>query len=196
MKKDSIYSPNCKNKFSFVNTKPSLNQNEVKTTYRPHTHQHIMNKKAEREKNHLVLNLGCDWWGNNYLFYHQRRHSVRSHVINVVVSIVQVCTGSTWWKRTQSIKNKFSFVNTKPSLNQNEVETSHRPAQSWVKSSRTIQRLGLGGDKIICLPPKAAFYSILYCMHGQRDEKGIMSTPKRKKHHVAVGSSSGNRSRK
>ena len=76
MKKDSIYSPNCKNKFSFVNTKPSLNQNEVKTTYRPHTHQHIMNKKAEREKNHLVLNLGCDWWGNNYLFYHQRRHSV------------------------------------------------------------------------------------------------------------------------
>ena len=94
MKKDSIYSPNCKNKFSFVNTKPSLNQNEVKTTYRPHTHQHIMNKKAEREKNHLVLTLGCDWCGNNYLFYHQRRHSVRSHVINVVVSIVQVCTGS------------------------------------------------------------------------------------------------------
>ena len=26
-----------------------------------------------------------------------------SHMINVVVSIVQVCTGSTWWKRTQSI---------------------------------------------------------------------------------------------
>ena len=46
----------------------------------------------------------------------------------------------------------------------------------------------MGGDKIICLPPKAAFYSILYCMHGQRDEKGIMSTPKRKKHHVAEGS--------
>ena len=42
----------------------------------------------------------------------------------------------------------------------------------------------MGGDKIICLPPKAAFYSILYCMHGQRDEKGIMSTPKRKKHHI------------
>ena len=53
-----------------------------------------------------------------------------------------------------------------------------------VKSSCTIQRLGLGGDKIICLPPKAAIYSILYCMHGQRDEKGIMSTPKRKKHHI------------
>ena len=81
-------------------------------------------------------------------------------------------------------KNKFSFVNTKPSLNQNEVETSHRPAQSWVKSSRTIQRLGLGGDKIICLPPKAAFYSILYCMNGQRDGKDILSTPKRKKHHI------------
>ena len=42
----------------------------------------------------------------------------------------------------------------------------------------------MGGDKIICLPPKAAFNSILYCMHGQRDEKGIMSTPKRKKHHI------------
>ena len=92
----------------------------------------------------------------NGFVYPQRRHSVRSHMSNAVVSIVQVCTGSTWWKRTQSIKNKFSFVNTKPSLNQNEVETSHRPAQSWVKSSRTIQRLGLGGDKIICLPPKAA----------------------------------------
>ena len=95
--------PKRKSMIYFVISKASVIQNVVKTTYRPHTHQHIMNKKAEREKNHLVLNLGCDWWGNNYLFYHQRRHSVRSHVINVVVSIVQVCTGSTWWKRTQSI---------------------------------------------------------------------------------------------
>ena len=74
---------------------PSVIQNGVKATYKPYTNQHIMNKKAETERNHLVLNLGCDWWGNNYLFYHQRRHSVRSHMSNVVVSIVQVCTGST-----------------------------------------------------------------------------------------------------
>ena len=39
----------------------------------------------------------------NGFVYPQRRHSVRSHMSNVVVSIVQVCTGSTWWKRTQSI---------------------------------------------------------------------------------------------
>ena len=68
--------PKRKSMIYFVIPKPSVIQNVVKTTYRPHTHQHIMNKKAEREKNHLVLNLGCDWWGNNYLFYHQRRHSV------------------------------------------------------------------------------------------------------------------------
>ena len=98
-----------------------------------------MNKKAEREKNHLVLNLGCDWWGNNYLFYHQRRHSVRSHVINVVVSIVQVCTGAMWWKRIQSIpkrKSMIYFVISKPSVIQNVVKTTYRPhthQQKWTK---------------------------------------------------------------
>ena len=148
------------------------------------------------ERNHLVLNLGCDWGVKKDLFTPQRQ-LLRDQCCSInCASLYRVNVMKKDSIYSPNCKNKFSFVNTKPSLNQNEVETSHRPAQSWVKSSRTIQRLGLGGDKIICLPPKAAFYSILYCMHGQRDEKGIMSTPKRKKHHVAVGSSSGNRSRK
>ena len=123
----------------------------------------------------------------NGIVYPQRRHSVRSHMSNVVVSIVQVCTGSTWWKRTQSIKNKFSFVNTNSSLNQNEVETSHRlythkkimnkKAERREKSPRTELRLWLGGEKRFIHPPKAAFIAVLYCMHGQRDEKGLNLFP-------------------
>ena len=95
MKKDSIYSPNCKNKFSFVNTNSSLNQNEVETSHRLYTHKKIMNKKAERRE----------------------------------------------------------------------------------KSPRTELRLWLGGEKRFIHPPKAAFIAVLYCMHGQRDEKGLNLFP-------------------
>ena len=75
----------------------------------------------------------------NGFVYPQRRHSVRSHMSNVVVSIVQVCTGSMWWKRIQSIpkrKSMIYFVIPKPSVIQNVVKTTYRPhthQQKWTK---------------------------------------------------------------
>ena len=60
----------------------------------------------------------------------------------------------------------------------------NKKAERREKSPRTELRLWLGGEKRFIHPPKAAFIAVLYCMHGQRDEKGIMSTPKRKKHHI------------
>ena len=88
-------SPKCKNKFSFVNTKPSLNQDEVETSHRLYTHQKIMNKKAGTEKNHLVLDSGCVWGETKWFCLPLKAPFCCSHMINIVVSIVQVCTWST-----------------------------------------------------------------------------------------------------
>ena len=71
---------------------PSVIQNGVKATYKPYTNQHIMNKKAERERNHLVLDSGCVWGETKWFCLPLKAALCRSHMINVVVSIVQVIT--------------------------------------------------------------------------------------------------------
>ena len=44
----------------------------------------------------------------------------------------------------------------------------------------------MGGEKRFIHPPKAAFIAVLYCMHGQRDEKGLNLSPKRKNKFISV----------
>ena len=59
-------SPNARKMIYLVISMPSVIQNGVKATYKPYTNQHIMNKKAERERNHLVLDSGCVWGGTKW----------------------------------------------------------------------------------------------------------------------------------
>ena len=105
-----------------------------------------MNKKAETERNHLVLDLGCDWWVKKDLFYHQRRHSVRSHVINVAVSIASHTKAFCHSKRSQ---NNIQTPYTSTKMNEMSWEREESP--------RVGLSLWLGGEKRFILPPKAAF---------------------------------------
>ena len=62
----------------------------------------------------------------------------------------------------------------------------NKKAERREKSPRTELRLWLGGEKRFIHPPKAAFIAVLYCMHGQRDEKGLNLSPKCKNKFIFV----------
>ena len=85
-------SPKARKMIYLVISMPSVIQNGVKATYKPYTNQHIMNKKAERERNHLVLDSGCVWGETKWFCLPLKATLGCSHMINVVVSIVQVIT--------------------------------------------------------------------------------------------------------
>ena len=175
MKKDSIYSPNCKNKFSFVNTKPSLNRNEVETSHRLYTHKKIMNKKAERREKWPRTELRLWLGGEKRFILPPKAAFCCSHMINIAVSIVQVITvrPRAWQKPSSLIQDAVDRHQTHQTYNKKEwsqlnLELNHlalyRGLVWWVKNW-------------IIHPPKAAFIAVLYCMHGQRDEKGLNLFP-------------------
>ena len=121
MKKDSIYSPNCKNKFSFVNTKPSLNQNEVETSHRLYTHKKIMNKKAERREKSPRTELRLWLGGEKRFILPPKAAFCCSHMINIAVSIVQVITvRPRAWQKVSLIQDAVDRHQTHQTYNKKE----------------------------------------------------------------------------
>ena len=105
-------------------------------------------------------------------------------MINVVVSIVQVITVRPWpWLKPSSlIQDAVDRHQTHQTYNKKE----------WSQLNLELNHLALYRELVwwvknwIIHPPKAAFIAVIYCMHGQRDEKGLNLSPKRKNKFISV----------
>ena len=163
-------SPKCKNKFIFVNTKPSLNQNEVETSHRLYTHQKIMNKKAERREKWPRTELRL-WLGGEKRFILPPKAAFCSLSRDQCCSIncaslyrVNVMKKDSIYPQTQEY-DLFCHINAfcHSKRSQSNIQTPYTSTKmnemSWEReeSPRVGLSLWLGGEKRFILPPKAAF---------------------------------------
>ena len=183
MKKDSIY-PQTQEYDLFCHTKAfchsKRSQNNIQT---PYTSTKMNEMSWEREESPRV---GLSLWlgGEKRFILPPKAAFCCSHMINIAVSIVQVISvrPRAWQKPSSLIQDAVDRHQTHQTYNKKEwsqlnLELNHlalyRGLVWWVKNW-------------IIHPPKAAFIAVLYCMHGQRDEKGLNLSPKCKNKFIFV----------